>query len=110
MDKAEKTKQQTALLLALEKGHEDVASELIHSKADLEKGNASEESPLIVALKTGHLEIVKMLLQAKVDLDKAEKTKQQTALLFALEKGYEDVASELIHARGRNWNFQISAS
>ena len=49
----------------------------------------------MVALKIGHMNVVKVLMDAKVDLDKTEKTKGQTALLFALEKGHEDVASAL---------------
>ena len=95
--------QQSALSLALESGHSDVAKFLINShSANYTMADAQGVLPFHLACKHNQIEIVKLLFRLG-GLDVNQKTdghRQQTALSLALESGHMKVAQFLVQHAG----------
>lgn len=87
----------TALSLACEFGHAEIARKLIESNADVESPRLGKETPLMLAARNGNVEIVKALLAAQAKVDHRDK-RGQTALMWAAAAGNVDVVDLLIDA------------
>jgi ankyrin repeat protein len=87
--------QRTALMIASEKGYEDIVKMLLDKKADVNQRGDEGQTALMIASGNGHIEIVNLLLNKKVDVNQ-KGSYGQTALMIASEKGHEDVVRLLI--------------
>ncbi len=82
------------LMTAVQKGHSDVARQLIKAGADVDVRSRSGDTPLMVAARSGDPVIVHMLLEGGADID-ARSRRGRTAQAIA-EKGGHDVVHEFI--------------
>lgn len=90
---------ETALFLAVTRGHLSVAHVLHHAGADPVVRNKQEETLLHVAAKEGHLDCVAWLLQQHNVVDvNALDVQQRTALYWACKNGHQSVAQKLLQA------------
>ncbi len=90
---------QTALMLALKAGHQDVVIKLIPATADLNAYDKFGQFPLFVASAEGRDRVVKELLRAGVNIDRRDGTiKQQTSLMAASKFGKKDAIVPLVNA------------
>ena len=69
---------------AAEKGHVDVAKELIQNGADVNAVNSNKETALHFAAHKGHVEVAKVLIQNGADVNAVQKI--WTALHIAARK------------------------
>ena len=89
----------TALLLAADQNHPDVAKVLIDAGADIEEKDEDGCSPLFMASKAGALDIVKMLLQAGADVNVTYHTQDNvgyTCLTLAASHGQTETVRYLV--------------
>lgn len=86
----------TALIRASSKGHNDTAGFLIKAGADVNK-KGEEATALIYASLEGHTDIVRLLIDAGADLN-TEARHGITPLMIASKKGYTDMVRLLIEA------------
>lgn len=82
-------------LLAVKKGHADIVQYLIDNGADVNKGNAWDNTPLHYAAYRGYTEIVKMLLAYGADVN-AKNDDGETPLHYAAEKGKTEIVKILL--------------
>ncbi len=82
------------LMTAVQKGHSDVARQLIRAGADVDVRSRSGDTPLMVAARSGDPVIVHMLLEGGADID-ARSRRGKTAQAIA-KKGGHDVVHEFI--------------
>lgn len=87
---------QTPLLLALEAGQPELARLLIEAGADVNIKSKMYMTPLRVATQSGNLEMVKLLLAKGADPDAPED--EFPPAIYALSKGYDEIAHVLIEA------------
>ena len=87
----------TALILASENGHQEVARLLCEAGADKDKARQGGATALIWASIIGHLELARLLCEAGADKDKARQD-GVTALVAASEGGHLEVARLLCEA------------
>ena len=85
----------TALHLAAEKGHVDVAKVLIQNGADVNAVDKDKETALHVAAENEHADVAKVLIQNGADVNAVPKNKW-TALHRASRNGHVDVAKVLL--------------
>jgi ankyrin repeat protein len=91
----------TAFLLACTMGRTKVVKLLLDHHADCLKSNDKGQSPLMLASFYGHKQVVKMLV-GKTDIDvNAKDIHQDTALIFAAQRGQQDICRVLINAGAR---------
>ena len=86
---------ETALSVAVDKGHFDVVRFLVEQGAEMEKCDRSGNSPIAVASMCGHLEITRNLLEQGADRDKADNN-GWTPLHLAAERGHLETAKLLM--------------
>ena len=82
------------LMTAVQKGHSDVARQLIKAGADVDVKSSAGDTPLMVAARGGDPVIVHMLLEGGADID-ARSRRGKTAQAIA-KKGGHDVVYEFI--------------
>ena len=87
----------TALMLASQTGHTDVAKLLIEAGADVNAQDNNGETALMLVSDEGHTDIVKMLIEKGADVN-AQTNDGQTALRIASQEGHTEVAQLLIEA------------
>jgi hypothetical protein len=97
---------QNPLLLALEARKQELARMLIEAGADVNIKSKMYKTPILVATKNGDLEMVRLLISygAKPDTTWDE----EPAVFYAIAKGYDDIARELIKAStdlGRRYQY-----
>jgi len=84
------------LVMSAYQGERNTVEKLIAGGADVNRQN--RVSPLMAASDGGHLEIVELLLARGARLNDRADFNGKTALHFAVEKGYLDIAGALLHA------------
>jgi len=91
---------QTALMLALKAGHQDVVIKLIPATADLNAYDKFGQFPLFVASAEGRDRVVKELLKSgRVDINRRDGTiKRQTSLMAASKFDKKDAIIPLVSA------------
>jgi ankyrin repeat protein len=105
---------QTALLMAIENGHTEIARDLIRWGADVFQGRKDGYTPLMAAAEFGHTELVKTILwQAQYDTADDGDTKEyvnrsgggggkmhwsQTALMWAIGSHHIDTAQVIANS------------
>lgn len=87
---------QNPLLLTLEAGQSDLAKLLIEAGADVNITSKMNKTPLGVATQSGDLEMVRLLISKGASLDASEDA--FPPLVYALMKGYDEIARVLIEA------------
>lgn len=87
----------TPLMLAVEKGHQDIVEILLDAGANLKQTDKEGNTPLIFAVKEGHKDMVEILLDAGADLDQANDRSGETPLEWATKKGHKDIVRLLKH-------------
>jgi ankyrin repeat protein len=85
----------TALMLASQDGHTDVAKLLIEKGADVNARKNDGVTILILASQDGHTDVAKLLIEKGADVN-ARSNKGGTALILASKGGHIDVAKLLI--------------
>ena len=85
----------TALYMAAQNGHTEVASLLLSHKADVDKVKKNGFTALMIAAQEGHIDVAALLLSHKADVDKA-RNNGVTALHVAAHNGHTDVVGVLI--------------
>ncbi|KAL5591313.1 hypothetical protein FOVSG1_010202 [Fusarium oxysporum f. sp. vasinfectum] len=97
----------TPLNAAAYRGHEEVVSLLLEKNADLYTPDSSNWTPLLTATRMQHPEIVRTILRHrtgwKKDYLEIRDSGRNTPLHVASDKGYYEIASQLISA-GANCN------
>jgi ankyrin repeat protein/tetratricopeptide (TPR) repeat protein len=88
----------TALLLALRKGHDEVASCLLTAGSDVTTAGHNGDTALHSAVDSGKSTLVERILVLQTVELEAKNRIGETALLVALGKGYEEVVSSLLTA------------
>jgi len=94
---------QNPLLLALEAGQSDLAKLLIEAGADVNITSKMNKTPLWVATQSGDVEMVRLLISRGASLDASADA--FPPLVYALMKGYDEIARVLIEA-GTDLNCQ----
>ena len=96
----------TALMMACDEGHEEIAGLLIKKRADV---NAKEKNDNLTALMLacyhGHKDLVELLIAHRVDVN-AEDKKGRTALMVASNRGHTEIAELLKYVgakEGESW-------
>ena len=85
----------TALFLAADQNHPDVAKVLIDAEADIEATGEKGRSPLLVASKAGSLATVRMLVKAGADVSGTDNN-GSTCLMFAAYFGHTETVCYLL--------------
>ncbi|KAF7340371.1 HET-like protein [Mycena venus] len=85
----------TALHLAVEEGHLDIARLLVKHSTFVDQANKDGKTALHLASEEGQLDIVKLLIEHNTSVDLADKD-GKSALYLALEKGHLNIARLLI--------------
>src|SRR3990167_527415 len=85
----------TALIIATEKGHTDIALLLIEKGADLNIKNRDGDTALIIATEKGHTDIAHLLIEKGANVN-IRNEGGDTALIVAAEKRHTDIAHLLI--------------
>ncbi|XP_048241730.1 uncharacterized protein LOC125374644 [Haliotis rufescens] len=89
--------QQTAVMIAAERGHSDVYNLLVLEGADLSLTDEDNRDCLMLACKGGDMSIVKHLLSLKTfDINRRGVLEKQTAVMMAAERGQYDVNNLLM--------------
>eukprot|EP00833_Pecoramyces_ruminatium_P013063 jgi/Orpsp1_1/1187095/evm.model.d7180000055344.1 len=83
------------LIIACEKGYQDIVRILIENGVDVNKENNNEDTPLIIACEHGNQDIVRILIDNKADVNKENKN-GDTPLIIACEKSNQDIVRILI--------------
>jgi ankyrin repeat protein len=89
----------TPLSLACTNGNAAMAAALLKAGADPNAARVSGETPLMTAARTGSAETVKLLAASGADVNAKEKTKRQTALMWAVAERHNDVVRVLLDHR-----------
>jgi len=89
----------TALLVASERGYDEVVKLLLAAKADVNAADKRGATPLLMASQNGHAEVVKRLLAAKADVNAAAHSDGRTPLKMASEEGHAEVVRLLLAAK-----------
>lgn len=97
-----------ALVMSAYQGERNTVEKLIAGGADVNRQN--RVSPLMAASDGGHLEIVELLLARGARLNDRADFNGKTALHFAVEKGYLDIAGALNHLDQNGNNLLASAA
>jgi len=87
----------TALMLALENRHDDIAILLMSNRADVNAKNKNDYSALMIAAAKGMAHVVDHMIKLKVDVNHVN-SKGQTALISALRFNNENIVVSLIAA------------
>lgn len=85
-----------ALALACVNGHAGIAEALLKAGANPNAARTSGETPIMTAARTGRVAVVRSLLTHGADPNAKEHSKGQTALMWAITQGHNDVAKVLI--------------
>ena len=85
----------TALMLAAERHHVEIADLLIRAKANVNAANEYGATALSVACTTGNVAVIKLLLDAHADPN-APLLSGETPLMTAIDSGNRDAASLLL--------------
>jgi len=91
------------LLLASENGSEEIVTQLLAAKADVNIAGEQGITPLIASVQIGNAKIVKLLLAAKPapNVNITAGQSKATALLLAAQSGYGEVVTLLITAKAK---------
>ena len=95
---AEDMSESTALMIASEGGHPEVARLLCEAGADKDKADMEGATALMRASRYGHLEVARLLCEAGANKDKANNRYGATALMGASGNGHLEVARLLCEA------------
>ena len=87
----------TALMFAVECGHDECVKVLIDAGVDVNKAGHLGGTALILAVEFGHVKCVKVLIDAGVDVNKADSF-HNTALILAARFGHFECVEVLIDA------------
>lgn len=91
----------TAFILACMMGRTKIVKLLLSHGADYRLTNFKKQTPLMLASFYGHVQVVKLLL-AKKEIDvNAKDFHQDTALIFAAQRGQQDICKVLVKAGAR---------
>jgi ankyrin repeat protein len=99
----------TSLWLACREAKAAVVDRLLKAGADPNKSLASGETPTMAAAYVGNEEAVKLLAARGAAVDAREKSREQTALMWAAAQRHPDIVKLLIelgadiHARSKVW-------
>jgi ankyrin repeat protein len=90
---------QTLLLLACDRGHEDVVEVLIRAGADVdESGGSGDVTPLLVAVRRGYHRIVRRLVDAGADAEALDHQTRAQPLEYAVWEGHAACFRELLNS------------
>ena len=87
----------TALMLASQHNHADVATLLLDAGANAEQPNQEGKTPLMAASEKGHTEMVELLLKERARID-AQNKGGVTALMLAAHEGHVHTVQQLLKA------------
>ena len=90
----------TALILASDRGHEEIVKFLIKSKAKVDARRDNGMTALMYAAWLGRTNVVKLLIEAKASVHVKDKY-SNTALKLATEKGHAEIVKLLKEAGAR---------
>ena len=100
----------TPIWLAAVNGSASMIRRLLDGRANPNAALASGETPLMAAARSGSVEAVRLLLAHGADVNAKERTRGQSALMWAIEQRHAAVAKTLIelgadvHARSGVWH------
>jgi len=86
----------TPLILAAENGNAAIARALLEAGANVKAGLPNGETPVLTAARSGRPEMVKVLVDGGAEVNAKEKTRGQTALMWAVAEEHLDVARLLL--------------
>lgn len=107
----------TPLAEAVDLADTGMVGMLLKAGADPNLGNEDDETPLMLASRIGALAIVEQLVKAGAKVNAREKTRGQTALMWAIGAGSAEVVDFLIRRRAEidirsdvnDWGNQITS-
>jgi hypothetical protein len=88
-------KNNTALTMAAQHGHEDVIRTLLQHGVKVDHANSLGETSVMLAAWHGHEEVVKILIEHKAELNPA---RHNTALLLASKAGHAAIVTLLLYS------------
>jgi len=88
----------SALFLAAEGGNATMLQRLLESGADPNLALPLGETPIMTAARSGTVQGVRHLIGAGADVNLSERSRGQTALMWAAAQGHHDVVQALIDA------------
>lgn len=91
----------TAFLSACTVGQKKIVKLLLSYQADFRLTNLQRQTPLMLASFYGHTGVVKILLETKGINVHAQDIHQDTALIFAAQRGHQDICRMLVEAGAR---------
>ena len=101
---AQNNDDETALMVAADKGYQEIAKMLLAYGADVNAHNGLRQTALQNALRKGNKAIAKMLLDKDVDVN-AQDYSGDTALKVAAWKGYKEIV-EMLLVKGADVNLE----
>jgi ankyrin repeat protein len=99
-----------ALLVACEKGAEEVARILISKNVELNVTNATGYTPLLLACERGQLELARLIINSKAANLTAKTFNNYDALMLACEYGHEKIANLLLESGASVNNFTSTSN
>ncbi|NBV05689.1 MAG: ankyrin repeat domain-containing protein [Proteobacteria bacterium] len=82
----------TALMVAISRGHSDVAQSLINKGAKLDLQNKSGETALMIAMNRDHLDVVRFLIEKGAGLDLKNKSGWTTSMQNFFHRNLRDAS------------------
>ena len=86
------------LYLAAKNGNAELIEKLLNAGADPNLALKNGETPFMTASRAGTVEGVRQMIAAGADVNAYEKSREQTALMWAVTQGHVDVVRVLVNA------------
>jgi len=88
--------QWTPLMKASLNGHQEIATELLASRASIDLADKGGYTALMLAASNNHYTLVRLLLQNRADINRQERTQGWTALIWSAKRGHLETVKELL--------------
>lgn len=95
LDQVSKSEKDTALIVAVRRGHEAIVRLLLANEVDIKVKDGDGQTVLMIAARHGHANIVSLLLGKEVDINKKDNF-GETSLMLAAMNGHKNVVQVLL--------------
>lgn len=88
--------QETPLVIAVQKGHEQMVKRLLDKKADPNRGSCGADTPLKYAVSNGHMDIAKLLIEKGAQMETRKSSDSSSVLAYAVKQNNKEIVELLL--------------